>query len=498
MISLLSDIKFQLREWEDRDFQPIRDNEQKIKAIARKAGTGSDDFLIACRKQLRAAMTGHGESIGTHFNKPVDVRAFTYLLASSHEFTQRIKLTRKLLDELLIVRSPLSRLTLMQLIRAFLLQFDRIVDEPGLADWCEFIKFQLANVRMSGNASELQKYAKNKEIIFSPVGPSELVKYAQQAEIDFDGILEKFSLTGFSDGRFLNLCRYQYYLETLRKIKTGEEHPVLIEVCNPDVVSSPYADGNQLGHVILEILIDRSAGKPISEAWQNTILTIAGDPRVPKSNANYQRWWALLGEKRIALMRGWLSRFDLTLFLKALEQSAKDGGNDDMERMFESRKIFMEGLLEQGLVTDSRLFLGGYAESYLKRHYQKNELPDYARVKSPQTSMIYLNVSGKVHLIEGSHSFKLKLLDRVPVASRFLDYKTKSVSDNELRTKVGLQYSKEFGYGKGIEELTHDVHLNWQHKAMEFLTRNGITIERAKLIPRNRYREYKAKFGVRY
>jgi hypothetical protein len=491
-------IKFQLREWEERDFQPIRDNEQKIKAIARKAGKGSDHFLNACRKQRKAAMTGHGENIETHFNKPVDVRAFTYLLASSDEFTQRVKLTRKLLDELLKVRSPLSRLTLMQLIRAFLLQFDRIVDEAGLADWCEFIKFQLANVRMSGNASELQKYAQHKELIFSPAGPSELVKYAQQAGIDFDGILKKFSLTGFSDGRFLNLCRYQYYLETLRKIKIGEEHPVLIEVCNPDVVGSGYGEDKQLGHAILEILIDRSAGKLISEAWQNTILTIAGDPRVPKSNANYQRWWALLGEERIALMRGWLSRFDLTLFLKALEQSAKDQGIASMERMFGSRKIFMEGLLEAGIVTDSRLFLSRNAEAYLKRHFDKKELPDYARVSSSETSMIYLNLSGKAHMIEGSHDFELKLFDWIPSKARFTDYRIQKFEDKEFRRALVRQYSRECGSDSGILAVTHDKYLNWQHKAINFLVNKGIIIETVKLIPKNRYREYKEKFGVRY
>src|SRR5690606_913390 len=136
-----------------------------------------------------------------------------------------------------------------------------------------------------------------------------------------------------------------------------------------------------------EILIDRSAGRPISQSWQSAILSIAGDPRVPKTSRNFQRWWVLLGEKRIGLMRGWLSRLDLKLFLKLLEQSAKDGSVSDMERMFESRRLFMEGLVEQGLVTNSRLFLSAHAEAYLKSNFNKDELPEYARVLSPQTSM---------------------------------------------------------------------------------------------------------------
>src|SRR5690554_8060104 len=98
-----------------------------------------------------------------------------------------------------------------------------------------------------------------------------------------------------------------------------------------------------LGHAALEILIDRAASGLVSQAWQNTILTIAGDSRVPRTSSDYQRWWPILGEDRQAVVRGWFSRFDLRLFVEVLEQSAS--GETDIERMFRPRKKSMEGLL---------------------------------------------------------------------------------------------------------------------------------------------------------
>jgi len=441
-------------------------------------------------------LTNNHGNIQNFIKSTVDVRAFTYLLSSSEQFANRIIITDALLSHLAQIRSPLSRITLTQLIRTFLIRFDLVANENDLIAWCDFINQELVRFEGVNSTSELKVYANNRKLIFLPHGPSEIVKYAQRENIDFDGMLRRFALTGFTDGRFLILCRYQYYLATLKKLKVGENHPVLIEVCKKDVVNSPYSSEKQLGHIILELLIDKSAGNIISNDWQKTILTIAGDPRVPKSSSNYQQWWALLGDKRIALMRGWLSRFDLKLFLEVLEQSAKDASNSDMSRMFTSRKIFMEGLFNKGLITESRLFLSSYAERYLKRHYRKKELPEYARVSSQQTSMIYLNIAGRVHMIEGSHSFKLKLLDRLPTASSVSKYDVKTISDSEFRTTITQQYWNEFNYADGIRELVHDVHFNWQHNAIMFLRSKGIKITAGDVISRESYRYYKSKFGA--
>ena len=493
----LSSLSFELPHWAGNDFQRIERAEKQLTLIGKKAGLGSDKFVSACRRLLLHAMSGSSDNIQTTIITAMDARAFTYLLCSSKDFVSCIKIDRNLLDHLTSIRSPLSRLTLTQLIRSFLIHFDTIAAENQLQDWCDFIKLELSRFDRAKGTSDLKTHAQHAELIFSPDGPARIVEKAKVADIDFSGIIERLSLTGFSDGRFLTLSRYQYYLQTLKTMPVGSDSPILAEICKTDVVNAPYEKERQLGHAILEVLIDRSAGSQISQSWQSVILSIAGDPRVPRSHSNYQQWWALLGEKRITLMRGWLSRFDLKLFLKILEQSAIDGHNEDMERMFKSRKVFMEGLEEQGLVVESRLFLSRYAEHYLHKHYKKDELPNYARVSSNETSMIYLNIAGKIHMIEGSHSFKLKLLDKLPTRSPINDYGIQSITDAALRTGIGAYYRREFDSDTGIVELVHDQHLNWQHHAVNFLKRNAIKLNISGLLRPSDYSVYKRKFGVR-
>ena len=493
----INSIPFELGDWNtDADFRKIHSAEKKLKSIGNKAGVGSDKFVSACRRILHSAMSRSSYKIEESIVSTMDVRAFTYLLNNSKEFIARVKIDRELLDHLSSIRSPLSRLTLIQLIRSFFFHFDTIAKQKQLQDWSDFIKFELSRFDQSKGTSDLKNYAVNANLIFSPYGPARIIEKATADGIDFDGIVKKLSLNGFSDGRFLTLCRYQYYLKTLAKIPVGENNTILTEVCKRSVFNAPYQQDKQLGHAIIEILIDRSEGTQISQEWQNAILTIAGDPRVPKSHSNYQQWWALLGEKRISLMRGWLSRFDLKLFLKILEQSAKDSHNEAMKRMFTPRKVFMEGLESQGLVVESRLFLSSYAERYLYRHYRKDELPNFARVSSSETSMIYLNIAGKVHMVEGSHSFTLKLLDKLPSKSQINDYSLKEVKDVALRTYIGMNYRREFENDSGLAELRHDQHLNWQNKAVVFLKRHSVKVNISGLLLQSDYRIYKRKFGV--
>lgn len=497
MMQPLPQLRIELPEWKPRDFTVLHRSVKKIEEIGKSTGTGSVRFKIAREQLARAAKTGGLPYLITQLNESIDVRAFTDLVCNDRSFSQSLAITRELLDRLAALRSPMSRLALTQLIRAYFIHYDKVADEGDLDDWCHFLKFQLKGFDAMEGTSELKTYSKHADLLFQRDSPCHVVQQATDDKIDFDRLIQRYSLTGFSDGRYLTLCRYQYYLQILNEIPVGTRHPILAEVCNEDVVNAPFSGGKLLGHAILETLIDRAASESIGKPWQSTILNIAGDPRVPKTHLNYQQWWELLGPSRIAKMRGWLSRLDLKVFLKILEQSAKDGSNSEMERMFVSRKAFMEGLLKQNYVTESRLFLSDEAATYLERHYKRDELPSFARVASSKTSMIYLNISNKVHIIEGSHSFKLKLMDRLPATANVTDYGVNMFSDRDLRTSIGYRYRQEFRNKDGLIELTHDVFLNWQHHAIKYLRRRRIDIEVGKMIDKARLREYKQKFGSR-
>lgn len=493
MIKLPS-MSFILPEWRESDFYQVRYAEKKLAKISSNAGAGSDAFLEACERLKRVANKSEVVDLYSVISMPIDVRACTYLLASDDEFSNSVPVSNALLSTLLIPRNPLSKLSLMQLIRAFFSRFDVVAKNERLSDWAEFLRQQLSLLSISKDGGELAVYKDNATILFHPTGPANVVKYTQEKDIDFDNAIKELALSAYSDSRFLTLCRYQYYLDTLKDIELGEDHEVLAEIVKKEVAEAPYSETRQLGHVALEILIDRASGSVISQAWQNTILTIAGDPRVPNTSRNYQRWWQILGEDRQAVVRGWLSRFDLRLFLEVLEQSAREGGEYDIDRMFQPRKKFLEGMLGLGIVTDSRLFLSNMAEQYLLRNYKKSELPEYARIKTGQTSMIYVNLENKIHMVEGSHSFKIKVFKRLPSKPPITDYGVKLFTDSGLRSYMEHSYYKEFGVDDYLSQTHAD--LVWQNAVIEFCRDNGVDIPAAEVIRESAYRTYKTRFGA--
>lgn len=465
-----------------------------MQRLDQSAGTSSDRFNQRCHSLMQAMRQEH--HIAGYVKSPLDARAVTYLLATDETFAKGLTIDDDLLTAIQAARDPLSRLTLLQLIHAFFSVFDKAFPRKVLSLLADFIKAQLAKYKRPEFEDELAVYAKQASILFAEDGPQRVVNYAREQEIDLENALHKFELSAIGNTRFAKICHYHYYLETLRSIPIGEDHPILSEIVKPEVTMAQLDDdGGLLGHEILRILIQRS-DDGVSDRWQSIVLAIAGDPRVPKSSSNYRTWWAFLDEGLIARVRGWLSKLDLALFLEVLEQSAKDTGKTDMVKMFRPRRKFMEGLLNQGLVSETRLFLSPWATNYLRRHYDLNELPSYAQVVSTQTSMIYLNLKGKAHMIEGSHSFKLTLLDRLPSNFHLTNYNVKRFSDAEIRVQPYAMYMKELSNEEGAQQFVHDSGGNWRYKSVEYLKGVELDIDVIQLMTAQEYRKYRNRFGL--
>ena len=169
-------------------------------------------------------------------------------------------------------------------------------------------------------------------------------------------------------------------------------------------------EGKLLGHKALEILIDRTPDSGPSEAWQKTVIGIAGDPRVGLRSKSFQNWWQILGEARARKVVGWLSSLDLRIFLEVLESiRSKDKHREHKANVSPSEK-FMEGLLEQGMVVQSRLFLSRDASMYLRANYDAEDVPEHAVIMSGHTSVIYLELTSGLHMVEGTDNMKIKIL----------------------------------------------------------------------------------------
>lgn len=485
-------MNFSLPEWEPkRDFAPYESLTESLMQMSRKTGFQSKAFLKSCNAIFTKAKQGKVSEIPGLIRKPLDVRALTTLWLSEL-FFEMCPVTQELINALYHPRPFLSKLVIQQLLRLFFQRFEQAGDLNALL---HCLHQELGRSAKQLKSSSLGKLIKHKTKIINVEGPSWVAKTAISKKTDLDIFIESIGLKSFAESRFYSLCQNHYYLEQLRKLEPWHPDPLLQEIIKPSVYESPYNQTEMLGHEILRILIDRSPKEKVDEQWQGIILTIAGDPRMSKSSPRYQRWWTALSTQQIQKVRGWLSRFDLLLFLKVLEDYADMNGKEDMNRMFPARKKFLEGLFDLGLVEDSRLFINKNAEYYLKKNYKKDELPYYSIVADPNRSMIYLKVKGK-HMIEGTHNFKLWIYEDLPPDSQIFNLEEKYFAPKELTTKLESNFYKYFN-GLSIKSpvsITHNG--DWQYKAIDAFESFGVRINPEKVLTEKMYLQYKRKVGL--
>ncbi|MDE5220111.1 EH signature domain-containing protein [Pseudomonas aeruginosa] len=128
---------------------------------------------------------------------------------------------------------------------------------------------------MAPQADPLVTLKRDAHWLLPPDGPVQLVERVRDSGHELGETFEVMGLQGFDDGRYGDICRAHFYLETLRGLAPGEYDPVLDELQKPAVSKAPYEGERRIGHVALEILIDRAGQEP-GEVWQNFILNLAG------------------------------------------------------------------------------------------------------------------------------------------------------------------------------------------------------------------------------
>ncbi len=483
-------LDFSLPDWRDIDFQTFKRSAEKAQILTTRVGSSSDKFRQTCSFLGKSLLAG--TPLETLVISPLSVRAFFYLLSNNERFYSEVIVTSAIITAIRKVKIPLSTLSLSYLIQAYLKHYSTLRSGHSFGMIRELI---LESIQAKKQSSEYSKLCQYQYLIFGPDAPEKMVNNAVKQLWDLDVAYEKVGIAHFSRGQFYDECAKLFYLETLKDIPVGTHHAVLEEIKKSSVHNSLYKQDLLLGHEALKIIIRRSSINEISEHWRSTLLTIAGDPRVPQSAPSFQKWWAHLPQEMVAKVRGWLSRFDLDLFLQALEQAAKEGGNRDVERMFLPRKHFLQGLLKQGLILESRLFLGRKASSFLQRSFKASEMPKYLKLKSADTSVIYLNL-GNVHLVEGSHSFTLKAMTKIPQQSPLASYQDTPVADRDFRVLLESQFYQEFlGKGERLKSIKH-THLHWQNQTIEFLREEGLHVTPSKMMSSQDYYDYRYRFGV--
>jgi hypothetical protein len=488
--------------WKSSSLEPWVELSESTRKVQADVGRG-DAYLKAEEKLLDVVRNRNFGVLPALLQKRVVVRALTQLWLDDAAVLKSL-MSQRLLAIMIDAQKPrLGRVPLLNMLQLYFNEFDNLDRISGENDsslreaFESILVHQIEKVKIPGEelvADDLISVVQQQgNWILKIDGPAQLVKFAIKNGITLEDALCKFGLKGFDSGRYADVCRAHYYIETLYEIDEQEWSPVFDELLHHDVSKAPYgSQGKRIGHAALEVLIDRVT--EASEAWQDFMLSLAGDPRVSSRVKSYREWWAPLGEQRVEKVRGWFSKQDLRLFLQALEQYGDATDNAELKRMFPARKTFLEGLFRLKLIKSTRLMLGGKAE-YSVRRILKNELKvNYIRLDGSLSdkAIIYLDC-GDFHLIEGSHSFKLWVY-LAPPSRKYVGYEVASLSHFDLTNMVPKAYKKDYP-SLGYAAVVHSPSA-WQNKVFEFLADNGISLDVEALLNREDYRRYVARFGL--
>ncbi|WP_279136016.1 EH signature domain-containing protein [Desulfovibrio piger] len=462
----------------------------KCEKMCKRLGTRGQGFKTRRDALLRTAPDVHrmiSVMQGASFIRPL-----IDLWQKGHP-TVDIPCTPELLDHLDKLactsrRRRLGRLALRELCQFFFSRYDTL---PHLSALCRVLRHQFSLYQMRELLFGLDKFKAQEKLFLQAEGHAQLARLteAHDAVLADEAKAHGIPLT---DSRFFEASQHVYYLSRLRKLHANEQSDLLAELQMSQVHESRLSGSKRLGHEVLVILIDtlRNAHCSPSESWRDTLLTIAGDPRVPKTSRSYMDWWAHIDASYAETMCEWLAEVDMELFLRIWQEYAQREGGAALQRMYPDRACFLRGIFQKKLVRGTRLFLGTDAKSYLTRtcrgQYRPHSIPILGS-QSKDLAVFYLNL-GKAHIIEGTHNFKLKILSKIPQNSALSGYRL-STEQSDFKTGLKSQYEKAFGEGGYFEK----VHLgHWQRDAVAHLRKLGISLLESEVTPKESfYRNYR-------
>lgn len=450
----------------------------KLKTLAKKAGTENIKFKAALNT-VQSAIQNNASLAGV-LDKPIQIRALGILLQS--ELQSEIDLDRDTLTVIAKLRPKPSALLIHNIFQYFLMRFDKLSDPQSVAAWL------YSAMQKKGIAKDFHRD------LLSIDGPKWLAKQCITNNREFSNQLIYFDIQHYASGRFLTLAKQLYFVEQLQSIPVNQPHSLLEELQKKSSYESRYDNQYLLGHKVLEVLIKRAPTSNIHESWLNVIMSIAGDPRVPPTHRNFQKWWSALPTVLNTKAKGWFSRLDLKLFLDALKDFSYQAGNDDLKRMFPSRKQFLEGLLKKNLVTNTRLYLSNGAINYLRKRYKQEHLPLYSKIKGDDRSIIHVEMRN-AHIVEGSHSCYLWIYKTLHSQAIVFDPYATEVFYRDLTAGLNDKMSA-LGTPRYAKIKHNPLYFNWQKNAIEVLQALRVDIAPKDVLLPEDHRQYIRRYGA--
>jgi hypothetical protein len=451
-----------------------------LTGITKKAGTSNPKFEIALEKlfvHLTSNLFGQ-----YRMDNRFDLRALAIALNESRKLRSKINITKSILDSVAVIAPKGSSLFNDALFQYFLNDFDEIEDLDFVGQW-------LINERQKKGQGHMYD-----KFILTSNGPQILAKDAIKNKLTFQKQMQRAEVNNYASGQFHKRALSIYYVEQLSTIPVNQPHTLLDEVSVPEVFNAKYDDNDLIGHKVLNILLKKAPKHDVHESWQNAIISIAGDPRIPKSHPKFLKWWSHVPEDMIQKVRGWLSKLDLKLFLEALENFCESSFDTEMKRMFPSRKKFLEGMHDAGAINHTKLYLTKKADAYIRRTYKPEHIPEYSIVEDGERSIIYAELTNG-HMIEGSHNCQIWFYNSLDETATVLKYGKQRKSYRDLTIDLNHMMARK-GHG-AIDHFTHSPqNFNWQHKSLKTLQRMRIKIRAEDVLVASDYKAYKRIYGI--
>ncbi len=350
-------------------------------------------------------------------------------------------------------RRRLSRLPLRELCLLFFKYYDKLEEYRELG---QLLRRQLGKYEAGEFMFGMQNLISRRDMFFDNNGHIFLVKEAEWQNTQPSHVAEEYSIP--ADSRFFQKAQQAYYSSRLEKLAPNQQDDLLMLVRQEEVAREYFDEHYRLGHKVITTLIDKlkKAGAEPEDFWMDTILAIGGDPRVARSARSFAMWWQPLGEAYIQCMLKWLTKVDLELFLQICRGYVGESRHEDLARMYPDREKYLRWLFKKDLIIQTHLFLGEEVRSYVRRSYAEKKFNFIKMSGDKHLAVFYLEImasnapSGKLHIVEGTFSFKLKIMERIPqrsVLNDVLNYENFSnvtISDSLLWTELEKAYEREF------------------------------------------------------
>ena len=402
-----------------------------------------------------------------------DIRVIIHLWSTDTAFFKKYPITKRHLKQLSKIKKHLTPSQIYSLIRIYFYQFDHIDD---LKYFCSYIREHLnylcSKRRLSKN---MTFYCEQKDILFE-YGLKSFWENLYPSETTLKQYFQKFHIPWDHTSQFSIASKQHLYIEPVHHIKVGEQTAVFELLISHDIKHMPFKDRRSVGQTVAMLMMDKAQNKSMPDNWRQLIIKLLGDPRIPKSSDQYQKGWAGIPIMYEQQMRKWLSQMDLIVFLEILEEVGKQTGNDMIRRMFPSRKSFLESIYKTGMIVNTRLFLSNDAVEFIEKRYDDEERPLFAQINHKNKSLIHIQI-GQVHLIEGTHNYSARVLDRLPSEHPIIDHQQKRFMLTELTTGLDQSYINEFKDNSNLFIVPHDIHNAWQRKLTEIFKNFDIHVE---------------------